>query len=239
MREETVRKHKIISGINTAIICILLLLLFWFYNLEYEVEPLIREAQVEVELLPSGGGGGSSSSSSEEKTTVPKMSLPAKSTEQTNDKDAVAAKKTSKTPSNSDNTNPDDFNPATGYKKSSTGQNQDNGPNFGGNGTGSTNGTGNGPNNGPGDGTGLQHSFGTRRLNPPKIKHNCGRRGKVICHVSVKANGDIVLIGIDPGSTQDNCLASQAERLIGLSKFESISGDKSVTGYITINFELN
>src|SRR5690606_16393746 len=96
MREETVRKHKIISGINTTIICILLLLLFWFYNLEYEVEPLIREAQVEVELLPSGGGGGSSSSSSEEKTTVPKMSLPAKSTEQTNDEDAVAAKKTSK-----------------------------------------------------------------------------------------------------------------------------------------------
>jgi TonB family protein len=239
--QENERKHKTISGIVTTVIAILLFLLFWWYTLDYDVPPLVEEAEVEVELIPSGGGGGSSSAPTTEQTVVPKISIPSQSTEQTRDPDAVNVKKTSTTPNDSKNTNSnDDFNPASKYSKTSTqnGNNNSNQPDFGGEGGGDGDGKGPKKGSGTGDG-GMQHSFGNRKISGPKITHDCQIRGKIIVEVSVAQDGSITIISTDPGSTQNTCLENKAKSLIRSSHFEASTRPGSATGYITINFDLS
>jgi outer membrane biosynthesis protein TonB len=239
--QENERKNKTISGVVTTVITILLFLLFWWYTLDYDVPPLVEEAEVEVELIPSGGGGGSSSAPTTEQTVVPKISIPAQSTEQTRDQEAVAQKKTSTTPNDSKNTNSnDDFNPASKYSKTSstTGTSTSTQPDFGGSGGGSGGGNGTKTGTATGDG-GMQHSFGNRKISGPKITHDCQIRGKIIVEVSVAQDGSITILNTDPGSTQNTCLENKAKSLIRSSHFEASTRPGSATGFITINFDLS
>ena len=245
MSEQTEKKNKYISATITTVVVILLLLLFWYVTIDYDIPQLPKETLVEIEIIePESGGSGSPGAMTPEETSIPKMSLPAPSTEQTRDQTAAPVKQTSTTTVKNPDPNSEEFNPSNIYNKK---QNQNNNtsnsnqPDFnngpGGKGNGNDGGNGNKP--GAGDGNGFSHSFGKRPIRAANITHDCGIKGKIILEVSVSPDGRITILDTDPGSTQNDCLERYAKKFVNGSKFDKVDANNNATGTITIYFDLN
>ena len=257
--QETEKKNKLISGSSTAIFFILLSLLLWYIKFSApEKEEIPEELSVAVALEDgaSGGGGGSEGGPSDEvpvdvsSPSVPQMSLPSQSTEQTSDATAVPVSKTNPTPNTVPEISEEQrmLNEMIAKKKGQTKPTGGgNGPDFGdggsGGGTGGGNGSGNGPGNGPGSGPGPGgngyglEGFGTRGLNGyRKAPDNCNRPGTIKLSITVKADGTIVDMDPVTGYDIDNCLIERAKACLKNARFDQTTNNKLVTGVITIKF---
>lgn len=245
MNEATERKNRIISGISTAIICVLLFLLFWFYNFKFEIPEPPMGSEVEVSLgEPDAGGPEEVPVSAESKPSVPTMPEP-EQVQQTNDPDAVATKKTSdqkkKQDQPAEKESEDDLlkslqkgkqtqKPVNAGGGTQTGQQgQPDGSTTGS--TTGTQGTGTG-------GTGTRHSFSGRSFTLGPGKNTCNQEGVVILDVILKPDGSIVYEGINPGSSASSCLEQVAIKYLRSSHFNPSANPVSVEGTITFVFKL-
>jgi|GEM_PF-1757757 TonB family protein len=248
MTPEIERRHRIISGIATSIICILLLLIFWFYNFHYELAPVINDkGAVAVSLGdPNNGGPELVPIQAESAPSVPKLNMP-ESYEQTQDADAVAQKsspeKTTNTPQNPNQTPQEDdllSSLKTGKKNQKASASGD-GPNFGAQGDpngkqggdphGTLGGTG-------GGGIGTSHSFGVRKFYLGSGKNNCNEEGKVILEVTLMPDGRIRFDNVSPRSNGSDCLEKVAINYLRSSSFNAAENPISVEGTITFTFKL-
>ncbi len=259
--QETERKYKFISGSSTAIFFILLSLLLWYIKFSKpEKDEIPEELSVAVALEEgaSGGGGGSEGGPSDEvpvdvsSPSVPQMSLPSPSTEQTKDETAVPVKPSNPNPNRVPEMSEDEkmrkeMEEAAKQNKSKKPTGGGNGPDFGdggsGGGTGGGNGSGNGPGKGPGSGNGPGgngyglEGFGTRGLNGyRKAPDNCNRPGTIKLSITVRADGTIVDMDPVTGYDIDNCLIERAKACLKNAKFDQTTNNKLVTGIITIKF---
>lgn len=249
MNQETERKNRIISGIGTTIICIGILLIFWFYNFHYELPvPPPEAGEVMVSLgEPDAGGPEEVPIEADSKPSVPTFSEP-DPVEQTNDEDAVATKKTTETkkqpdkttdkPKEEDNLLNDLLKGKKTQKPSNSGEGDKPGsqgdPNgkVGGDPNGGTSGT-----TGKG-GTGVSHTFKGRVFKQGYSTKKCNEEGKVILDVILLADGRIRYDGVNPASSGSTCLEGVAIDFLKSSSFNSSDANVSVEGTITFIFKL-
>ena len=247
MTPEIERRHRIISGIATSIICILLLLIFWFYNFHYELAPVINDkGAVAVSLGdPNNGGPEEVPIQAESAPSVPKLNMP-ESYEQTQDEAAVAQKnnpeKNNNTPQNPNQTPQEDdaLNQLNKGKKNQKAAASGDGPNFGAQGdpNGKQGGDPRGTAAGTGGGIGASHSFGVRKFYLGSGKNNCNEAGKVILDVTLMPDGKIRDITVSPLSNSSPCLEEVAKNYLKSSSFNAAENPISVEGTITFTFKL-
>ncbi len=240
MTPEIERQHRIISGISTSIICVLLLLVFWFYNFHYELAPVINDkGAVAVSLGdPNNGGPEEVPIQAESAPSVPKLNMP-ESYEQTQDEAAVAQKNN---PEKNNNT-PQEDNPLDQLKDGKKNQKaaaSGPGPDFGSQGepNGKQGGDPRGTAAGTGGGIGASHSFGDRKFYLGSGKNNCNEEGKVILEVTLMPDGKIRFDNVFPGSHSSECLAKVAINYLKSSSFNAAENPISVEGTITFTFKL-
>ncbi len=243
MNQETERKNRIISGISTALICIGLFLIFWFYNFHYELPvPPPEGGEVAVSLgEPDAGGPEEVPVEAESKPSVPTMSEP-EPVEQTADPDAVATKKTSETktkPKEPEKPVEDDLlkslqkgkanqKPASSGDGTKTGAQGDPKGTEGGDPKGTVGGTG----------TSTRHTFTGRTFRQGSSNKRCNDEGKVILDVILMPDGKIKYDGINPASSGSSCLESVAIDYLRSSSFNASDNPVSIEGTITFIFKL-
>jgi outer membrane biosynthesis protein TonB len=241
-------KNKTISGISTAIICIIMILLFWLYKFHFESAPLVEEdSAVAVSLGDPNNGGPELVPIQAESAASSSQSTATESVEQTTDPDAVASKQSTDKPSNPNTSyaptpkEDDLLNSLKNGKKNQQGAAAGDGPNFGAQGDphgkqgGDPHGTLGGSGNG---GIGTSHSFGIRKFYLGSGKNNCNEEGKVILEVTLMPDGKIRFDNVSPKSNGSDCLEKVAINYLRSSSFNVADNPISIEGTITFTFKL-
>ena len=250
MNPETERKNRLISAISTALICIGMFLIFWFYNFHYELELPIEPEQGAVAVSlgePDNGGPEMVPISAESKPSVPTMSQP-EAYEQTNDEEAVATKKSTDvkgkqqtTPTEKPKETDDLLNQMIKGKSNQKPQNAGDGDKTGPQGDPKAK-NGSDPNGQldakGGNGTGTTHSFSGRNFRLGSGKNTCNEEGKVILEVTLLPDGHIKFDNVSPKSQASTCLENVAIYYLKSSSFNAAATPISVEGTITFNFKL-
>lgn len=246
MNEETERKNRVISGIATALICIGMFLIFWFYNFHYELEvPPPESGEVMVSLgEPDAGGPEEVPVEAESKPSVPTMSEP-EAVEQTKDPDAVATKKSAETPKPQAKPaeKPQEDDLLKSLQKGKANQKPANSgegtkPGSQGDPNGTQGGDPKGTVGGTGKSTGVNHSFKGRVFRQGSSNKRCNEEGKVILDVILMPDGRIRYDGINPASSGSTCLEGVAIDYLKSSSFNASDNPVSVEGTITFIFKL-
>ncbi len=243
--EEEEKKNRVISGVSTSVLCILMFFLFWLYNFHFELPPPVEESSVAVSLgQPDAGGPEEIPVEAESAPSVPSIPAP-DAYEQTVDPDAVAAKKSNEIKKdkpvdkpqeddllktlNKGKANQKPVNAGDGDKPGAQGD-----PNGtpGGDPKGTLGGTG------TGSGPGVSTSFKGRTFKLGVGKNNCNQEGKVVLEVTLMQDGSIRYDGVSPSSLGSDCLEKVAINYLRSSSFNASQNPISVEGTITFNFKL-